>query len=177
MGIDEAGRGALAGPVVIAAVILDYSDPIIGLNDSKLLSVKKREALACQISSRALAFTIVELDATTIDEINIRQASLKGFVQVYNKLKKQTPYALVDGRDLPDEVQGQAVIKGDQKHAAIAAASILAKVHRDQVMRDLDLVYPEYDFATHKGYGTSAHYAALRCWGASPVHRRSFRLT
>lgn len=176
MGIDEAGRGALAGPVVIAAVILDYRDPILGINDSKLISAKKREFLAAEIRNRAFAYQIVSLDAQVIDEINIRAASLKGFELVYDALKDQAEYALIDGRDIPSNIKGEAVIKGDQKQACISAASILAKVHRDALMTKMDLAYPEYGFAIHKGYGTRRHYEALATWGACPTHRQTFRL-
>lgn len=177
MGIDEAGRGALAGPVVIAAVILNYADPICGLDDSKKLSAKKRDLLYDSIIQRAVAFALVEIDASTIDRINIRQASLLGFCRVYQALKDQAATALVDGRDLPSDVSGWAVIKGDQIHACIAAASILAKVHRDRLMKELDGVYPEYGFAAHKGYGTRRHYEALCRFGPCKEHRQSFRLS
>ncbi|MCB5261592.1 MAG: ribonuclease HII [Candidatus Cloacimonetes bacterium] len=177
MGIDEAGRGALAGPVVIAAVILNYNDPILGLNDSKLLSAKKRDLLYDCIIRRAVAFTLIEIDALTIDRINIRQASLLGFSKVYQVLQDKAEQALVDGRDLPDDISGWPVIKGDQIHACIAAASILAKVHRDRLMIALDKIYPEYGFAAHKGYGTQRHYEALSRLGACTEHRQSFRLS
>jgi ribonuclease HII len=177
MGIDEAGRGALAGPVVIAAVILDYQDPIPGIKDSKLISAKKRGLLSIEIKRRALAYHIVCVEAKVIDEINIRAASLKGFEMVYEALKEQAPYALIDGKDRPDGIMGEAVIKGDQLHACISAASILAKVHRDNLMREMDSIYPEYGFATHKGYATRRHYEALATWGSCPTHRLTFRLS
>lgn len=177
MGIDESGRGALAGPVVIAAVVLNYEDPIPALNDSKLLSVKKREALHQEILARAQAWQIVEIDAVKIDEINIRQASLLGFTRVYEALKEIAGYAMVDGRDLGSGINGEAVVKGDSRHACIAAASILAKVHRDSLMREMDILFPEYGFAAHKGYGTLRHYIALNKFGPCPTHRHSFRLS
>ncbi len=177
MGIDEAGRGALAGPVVIAAVILDYQDPIPGIKDSKLISAGKRELLSGEIKRRALAYHIVCVEAKVIDQINIRAASLKGFEMVYDALKNQASYALIDGKDRPDGIMGEAVIKGDQLHACISAASILAKVHRDDLMREMDSIYPEYGFATHKGYATRRHYEALATWGACPTHRLTFRLS
>lgn len=176
MGIDEAGRGALAGPVVIAAVILNYRDPILGLDDSKQLSAKKRDLLYDSIIQKAVAYKLVEIDALTIDRVNIRQASLLGFSRVYRALWDKAETALVDGRDLPTDISGRAVIKGDQIHACIAAASILAKVHRDRLMVALDGVYPEYGFAAHKGYGTQRHYLALSRCGACQEHRQTFRL-
>ncbi|MDI3504731.1 MAG: ribonuclease [Candidatus Cloacimonadota bacterium] len=176
IGIDEAGRGALAGPVVIAAVILDYAFVFEELKDSKLLSAKKRESLYQKITQHAYAYKIVEIEAELIDQINIRQATLLGFCKAYEALRSVASYALVDGRDLPDSIQGEAIVKGDSNFACIAAASILAKVHRDQIMRELDPIYPEYGFATHKGYGTYQHYEALHSYGACLEHRRSFRL-
>ncbi|MCB5265150.1 MAG: ribonuclease HII [Candidatus Cloacimonetes bacterium] len=177
MGIDEAGRGALAGPLVIAAVILDYNDPILGLDDSKLLSAKKRDLLYDSIIQRAIAYKLVEIDAPTIDRINIRQASLLGFSTVYQALHDRADHALVDGKDLPCDISGWSVIKGDQIHACIAAASILAKVHRDRLLIALDGSYPEYGFAAHKGYGTQRHYEALSRVGACKEHRQTFRLS
>jgi ribonuclease HII len=176
VGLDEAGRGALAGPVVIAAVVLDYKVDLPLLNDSKLLSAARRETLYMQIVASALAFRIVEIPESVIDEINILQATFRGFQKAYAAVKGLADYALVDGRDLPAGVSGMAVVKGDSCHACIAAASILAKVHRDRVMEGLAPLYPEYGFAQHKGYGTKAHYSALGVYGSSPVHRKSFRL-
>lgn len=176
MGIDEAGRGALAGPVVIAAVILNYAFPIIGLDDSKLLSARKRDLLYDIIIQKAVAYQLIEIDAPTIDNINIRQASLLGFSKVYQALKDQAASALVDGRDLPGDITGRAVVRGDQIHACIAAASILAKVHRDRLMKAMDGIYPEYGFAAHKGYGTKRHYEALSRFGSCQEHRQTFRL-
>lgn len=175
-GIDEAGRGALAGPVVIAGVVLDYSSSIESLNDSKQLSPKKRRALYKEITRQALAYEIVALPVSLIDEINILQATLQGFQMIYKKLKSSCDYALIDGRDLPSGIDGEAVIGGDYIHACIAAASILAKVYRDDLMINLDDIYPEYGFAAHKGYGTKKHYEALTAFGACKEHRQSFRL-
>ncbi|HHV36648.1 MAG TPA: ribonuclease HII [Candidatus Cloacimonetes bacterium] len=175
-GIDEAGRGALAGPVVIAGVVLDYGFSVESLNDSKQLSPKKRRALYEEITLRALAYEIVALPVSLIDEINILQATLQGFQMIYKKLKSSCDYALIDGRDLPSGIKGEAVIGGDHIHACIAAASILAKVYRDDLMIDLDNIYPEYGFAAHKGYGTKKHYEALAAFGACKEHRQSFRL-
>lgn len=175
-GIDEAGRGALAGPVVIAGVVLDYGFSVESLNDSKQLSPKKRRALYEEITLRALAYEIVALPVSLIDEINILQATLQGFQMIYKKLKSSCDYALIDGRDLPSGIKGEAVIGGDHIHACIAAASIMAKVYRDDLMIDLDNIYPEYGFAAHKGYGTKKHYEALAAFGACKEHRQSFRL-
>ena len=177
-GIDEAGRGALAGPVVIAAAVLGYDETPLDLMDSKQLSAPKREALYELICAQAIAYQIVEISAKKIDEINIRQASILGFQRAFEALGAQADFALIDGRDLPEDLIGKgcAIIKGDTLHASIAAASILAKVHRDRLMIALDAVYPEYGFARHKGYGTALHYKALRAFGPCGEHRRSFRL-
>jgi len=175
-GIDEAGRGALAGPVVIAAVILDYTLPIEGLNDSKKLSPKTRDSLYDSITRCAKAWQIVEIHPSRIDEINIRGATLEGFVKASKALNPDL--FLIDGIDVPDHLKdvARAVIKGDGYHACIAAASILAKVHRDRLMQKLDGKYPEYGFAHHKGYGTMRHYQALAAFGVCPIHRKTFRL-
>lgn len=177
-GIDEAGRGALAGPLVVAAVVLDYQKPIAGLNDSKQLTASVREQLFHAILNSALAIQIVESSAAEVDKVNIRQASILGFEFAFLGLEPAAEFALIDGKDLPVGLQRQAdaVIKGDSLYACIAAASILAKVHRDNLMRKLDLLYPEYGFATHKGYGTVRHYAALASFGACAEHRKTFRL-
>lgn len=177
-GIDEAGRGALAGPVVIAAVILDYDAPQIALNDSKQLTEKRRETLFEEITASCQAHAITELSAAEIDSSNIRIASILGFERAYLALLDKAEHFLVDGRDLPYIMEGKAdaVIKGDARYAAVAAASILAKVYRDRLMRYWHAEYPQYGFATHKGYGTRAHYQALAEYGACPLHRQSFRL-
>lgn len=177
-GIDEAGRGALAGPVVIAAVVLDYKHPIEDLNDSKLIKPAKREQLYEQIISNALDYAIVEVSSEVIDEINILQASILGFEMAFNKLNPLPSYCLIDGRDTPKSLHGiaQAVVKGDQLHAAIAAASILAKVHRDKLMTEYDKHYPGYGFAQHKGYGTKQHCRAFHNLGRCSIHRSTYHV-
>lgn len=177
-GIDEAGRGALAGPVVIAAVCLDYQVPIAGINDSKKLDANTREKLYKLIISSCLAYAIVEISNFYIDKYNILQATLLGFEKAYIKLGVTPDICLVDGNRLPPTLQDKAtcVIKGDQLHACIAAASILAKVHRDHLMESLDDKYPEYGFAIHKGYGTAHHAKMIQSFGMCAVHRHSFHL-
>jgi len=177
-GMDEAGRGALAGPVVIAAVILDYGTKELPLNDSKQITEKRREALYEEIILRSKAHAIIEISAIEIDNSNIRAATILGFERAYLALKGKAEHFLVDGRDLPYQMEGKgdAVIKGDARYAVVAAASILAKVYRDRLMRNWHDEYPMYGFARHKGYGTQAHYRALSQHGASPLHRQSFRL-
>jgi ribonuclease HII len=177
-GIDEAGRGALAGPLVVAAVILDYWKPILGLNDSKQLSAGARDKLFEEIVDSAIAYSIIELSAARVDEINILQASLEGFVKAFAALNPRADFALIDGRDVPAAMSGKAmaIVKGDGIHPCIAAASILAKVHRDRLLTTLDSRYPEYGFARHKGYGTALHYQALATFGACKEHRRTYRL-
>ncbi|HOH96672.1 MAG TPA: ribonuclease HII, partial [Candidatus Cloacimonadota bacterium] len=147
-GIDEAGRGCLAGPLVVAGVELDYQNVPVGLNDSKLLSAKRREALFEQILITAIHYCIVEIEASVIDSINIRQAAIQGFGQVISAMQTSTDFFLIDGLDVPVEYSSisQAVVKGDSTYACIAAASILAKVHRDRLMRGFDHIYPEYGF-------------------------------
>ncbi|MEN6444819.1 MAG: ribonuclease HII [Candidatus Cloacimonas sp.] len=175
-GIDEAGRGALAGPVVIAAVILNYDIIIDGINDSKLLSPQKRAILFPQIVNSAIDYSIVEISPAYIDEHNIRQATLQGFQKAFFQLNSKPQHCLIDGKDIPGELKSyaQAIIKGDQLYAAIAAASILAKVHRDKLMIAYDEKYPEYGFASHKGYGTAFHSNRIHILGLSPIHRKSF---
>lgn len=175
-GIDEAGRGPLAGPVGVAAVILDPRRPIDGLDDSKRLTARRREALYGLIVERALAFHVVLISCAEIDRINILQATMKGMRQALENLSPAAEYALVDGNRLPDELPcpARAIIGGDHLHAAISAASILAKVARDRYMAELDERYPGYGFARHKGYGVATHLAALARLGPCPEHRRSF---
>lgn len=174
-GIDEAGRGPLAGSVVAAAVILDPTRPIEGLNDSKKLSEKKREALAVQIKAQALAWAIGEASAPEIDQINILQATFLAMQRAVAALNPAADRAVVDGNRCPKlPIPVEAVVKGDGKIAAIAAASILAKTHRDAQLRELDREYPQYGFAKHMGYPTAAHFAALKAHGPCPAHRRSF---
>jgi ribonuclease HII len=175
-GVDEAGRGPLAGPVYVSAVILHPQRPILGLADSKVLSPARREALSVQIRLHALAFSIVEVGVEEIDSINILQASLIGMTRALNALSPLPVFALIDGNKLPRELPcpGRAIVDGDALEPAISAASILAKVARDARMRELDAQFPGYDFSIHKGYATAAHRAALDRLGPCPQHRRSF---
>jgi ribonuclease HII len=174
-GIDEAGRGPLAGPVVAAAVILDPARPIPGLNDSKKLSEKKRLVLAEMIRERAIAWAVAEASVEEIDRINILQASLLAMQRAVAGLAVRPISALVDGNRCPKlDIPAEAIVQGDGKIASIAAASILAKTVRDAGMRVLHVQYPQYGFDRHMGYPTAAHFKALEEHGASPVHRRSF---
>ena len=175
-GIDEAGCGPLAGPVYAAAVILNPDDPIEGLNDSKKLTEKKREALYPQIKDRALAWAIASATAQEIDEINILQARLLAMRRAVEMLSIKPDQALVDGNRDPDipDVPSLLIVGGDGKSASIAAASILAKVTRDHAMLELDKQYPKYLFAKHKGYPTKLHVEKLLEYGACPEHRQTF---
>ncbi|RUR31505.1 ribonuclease HII [Vreelandella andesensis] len=174
-GVDEVGRGPLIGSVVASAVILDPSRPIEGLTDSKKLTAKKREALDVQIRERALAFAVAEASAAEVDQLNIYHATHLAMRRAIDALAPAAEYLLIDGNRLPGhELPGQAVVKGDARHPAIAAASILAKVARDAQMAELDLRYPDYGFARHKGYPTKEHLAALSAYGPLVEHRRSF---
>ena len=174
-GIDEAGRGPLAGPVCAAAVILPPDCDIPGLNDSKKLSEKKREALFPVIQEKALAFGIGWATAEEIDRVNILQATFLAMARAVEALPTPADYALVDGNRMPPlPIPGETIVKGDATSASIAAASILAKVSRDRLLRRLDEEHPEYGFAKHKGYGTKAHYEAIRKYGLLPEHRRGF---
>jgi len=174
-GIDEAGRGPLAGPVCAAAVILDPGVPIAGLSDSKLLSGKQRERLEPQIRLRSIAWCIGWASVEEIDELNIRQANFLAMRRAFEGLSPRPLRALVDGSDAPPlPCETTCIIEGDRSVPAISAASILAKVARDKEMVRLDLLYPGYGFARHKGYGTRSHLEGLRLLGPSPVHRRSF---
>ncbi len=176
-GIDEAGRGPLAGSVVAAAVILDERDPISGLDDSKKLSVKRRARLEIEIKRRARAWCIAESSQHEIDQINVLEATLLAMKRALLGLDLRPVHVLVDGNRLP-AVEGydmSAVVRGDQSEACICAASILAKQYRDRQMLELDRLYPEYQFARHKGYPTRLHCELLRRYGVSPVHRRSFK--
>ena len=174
-GVDEAGRGPLAGPVVAAAVILDPDQPIDGLNDSKKLSARHRETLAVEIRARALAWAVAEASVEEIDRLNILQATLLAMRRAVQGLRLKPVMVLVDGNRLPVlDVPAEAIVKGDARVQAISAASILAKVHRDRWCAQLHERYPQYGFAGHKGYGTAAHMAALRAHGACPEHRRTF---
>lgn len=175
-GVDEAGRGPLAGPVFAAAVILDPDRPIEGLDDSKKLSARRREALAVQIRERALAWAITQADVDTIDRLNILQATLLAMRQACDGLSRAPQLILVDGNRLPDGLPcpARAVIGGDALEPAISAASILAKTARDACCQDLHKQYPCYAFDQHKGYGTALHLARLLQHGPCPAHRRSF---
>ena len=174
-GVDEAGRGPLAGPVVAAAVILDPRNPIVGLADSKKLSALQRERLFDQICARALCCAIGMASVQEIDEINILQASMLAMRRAVQGLRLTPAKVLVDGNRIPVlPVRAEAVVGGDALVPEISAASIIAKVHRDRWCAQLDIQYPDYGFARHKGYGTAQHVAALRRFGACPEHRRSF---
>ena len=175
-GIDEAGRGPLAGPVVCACVIMpmDEDKIIDGINDSKKLFAKKREQLYEKIVVTAVAYSIVEIDEKTIDEINILQATKLGMKKALESLKVKPDIVLIDAVKIDTVLPQENIIKGDALSYNIAAASILAKVHRDRLMVRLDEKYPEYSFAKHKGYGTKAHIQALKKYGKSEIHRESF---
>lgn len=174
-GVDEAGRGPLAGPVVAAAVILDDLKPIKGLADSKALTPLKREKLFDEIRAKALCCCIAEASAAEIDEINILQATLLAMRRAVEGLRLKPARVLVDGNRIPVlKVPAEAIVKGDAKVQAISAASILAKVHRDRLCLALHEAHPQYGFDGHKGYPTPEHLAALRAHGACPQHRRSF---
>ena len=174
-GVDEAGRGPLAGPVVAAAVILDPANPIAGLNDSKKLSAKRREALAIEIRAKALAWAVSEASVEEIDQINILQASLLAMQRAVRSLTIAPERALIDGNRCPElPCPSEAIIGGDGKVASIAAASILAKTVRDAGMLELHQRYPQYGFDRHMGYPTALHLAALQEHGVSPIHRRGY---
>ena len=173
-GIDEAGRGPLAGPVVAACAIMPLDDIIEGINDSKKLSEKKREALFEQIKEKALAYSIVEMSAEVIDDINILEATKKAMIQCVNELAIKPDVVFIDAVKLNLPYETLSIIKGDARSYNIAAASILAKVHRDRLMREYAKIYPEYGFAKHKGYGTSEHIRALKEFGPCPLHRALF---
>ena len=174
-GVDEAGRGPLAGPVVAAAVILDDLHPIVGLNDSKKLTAKRREKLFDEIKAKALCFSIAQASVQEIDEINILQATMLAMKRAVEGLRLKPQRVLVDGNRLPTlDILAEAIVQGDALVPAISAASILAKVHRDRWCQELHAQYPLYGFDGHKGYGTAAHLQALKEHGATPWHRKSF---
>lgn len=175
-GIDEAGRGPLAGPVVVAAVIMPTDSMIEGVNDSKKVSEKKREKLYDEITSNAIAWGVGIIDQKEIDNINILNATKKGLTKAITGLAEKPDIILVDALTGIDTlgIPYQSIIKGDAKSYSIAAASIIAKVTRDRIMRQWDEVYPEYGFSSHKGYGTKAHIEAIKNYGISPIHRKSF---
>lgn len=175
-GVDEAGRGPLVGPVVAAAVILDPRKPVAGLADSKTLSPRTRERLFHAIQAHALCCSVAQASAAEIDQFNILQATLLAMQRAVAGLRLPPKLVLVDGNRLPVlPMRAEAIVKGDAKVAEISAASIVAKVHRDQLCAALDALYPAYGFAKHKGYGTAEHLAALALHGPCPEHRRSFR--
>lgn len=175
-GIDEAGRGPLAGPVVVGACIMPKDSMIEGVNDSKKVSEKKREALFETIKEEAIAYAVGIVDQTTIDEINILEATKKGLTDALKELKVKPDYIVVDALTKIDTlgIPYMSVIKGDAKCYSISCASILAKVTRDRIMREWDEVYPAYNFKKHKGYGTKEHIEAIKANGPCPIHRKTF---
>ena len=175
-GVDEAGRGPLVGSVVAAAVILDPDNPIVGLNDSKKLTEKKREKLFIEIQEKALAWSIAEATHAEIDELNILQATFLAMCRAVESLNVQPEKVIVDGNQIPKgiSIACEAIVGGDASHAEISAASILAKVTRDRQMQALDLIYPDFGFAKHKGYPTKAHFDAIAAHGVIYEHRRSY---
>lgn len=175
VGLDEAGRGPMAGPLVVGAVIFPqgyYNDKI---NDSKKLTEKKREELYQIIIQEALAYQIEIIDVADVDRLNVYQASKKGMIDAIDHLSIRPDYALTDAMPLGDVIEHQAIVKGDAKSLSIGAASILAKVTRDRIMNDYAKIYPEYGFEKHKGYPTKQHKEALKAYGVTPIHRRSFQ--
>lgn len=175
-GIDEAGRGPLAGPVVVASVIMPEDSMIEGVNDSKKVSEKKREKLYDLILEEAISYSVAIIGQDEIDEINILNATKKGLTICVNELDVKPNLIIVDALNKIDTngIPYESIIKGDAKCYSIAAASIIAKVTRDRIMREWDLVYPQYGFAGHKGYGTAKHIQAIKEYGLCPIHRRSF---
>ncbi|MGB5177893.1 MAG: ribonuclease HII [Gammaproteobacteria bacterium] len=174
-GVDEAGRGPLAGPVVAGAVILDANNPIDGLQDSKRLSASRREVLFDEIQEKALAWSVAYASVEEIDTINILQATMLAMQRAVNALQPTAEHALIDGNRCPQlACPARAIIKGDSRVAAISAASIVAKVTRDREMQALDEMYPGYGLAQHKGYPSKLHIEALQLLGVTPVHRRSY---
>ncbi len=175
-GIDEAGRGPLAGPVVCACVIMPLEkDKIIeGVNDSKKLSEKKREMLFEKILATAIAYSIIEIDVKTIDEINILNATKLGMKKALENIKIKPDIVLIDAVKIETDIVQENIIKGDAKSYNIASASILAKVYRDRLMEKLAVEYPEYGFEKHKGYGTKLHIENLKKYGKTPIHRKTF---
>ena len=174
-GVDEAGRGPLAGPVLVAAVVLDPDRPIDGLDDSKRLNEKRREELFTLIIERSLAWAVVEIEPAEIDRINILQATLLGMKQAVEQLDPPPSLALIDGNQAPDlTCTVRTIVRGDSLEPAISAASILAKVTRDRLMKKLHIDYPDYGFDRHKGYPTADHLERLARYGPCPIHRRSF---
>lgn len=176
-GIDEAGRGPLAGPVVAACVMLPKDSFIAGLDDSKKLSEKKREALYNIITEKALAYGIGIVDEKYIDKVNILNATKKAMCKAVSSLKLKPEILLIDAVKLDDiSIEQFSIIKGDKKSVSIAAASIIAKVTRDRIITEMDLLYPQYGFKKHKGYGTREHIEAIKKYGFCPIHRMSFNI-
>ena len=174
-GVDEVGRGCLAGPVVVAAVILDPNRPIKGLRDSKKLSAKKRDELAQEIKEKALAWSVAAMGPEVIDKINILQATLQAMKAAVEKLPVEPDFVQVDGNKLPKwKWLSEAVVKGDDKVEWISAASIIAKTTRDAYMCKIAELYPQYGFEHHVGYGTAEHIKALKAYGPTPIHRKTF---
>ena len=176
-GIDEVGRGCLAGPVVAAAIILNFDQIPEGINDSKTISKIKREKIANNIKKYAVDISIGEATNQEIDEINILNASLLAMKRAFDSLKEKTALALIDGIHSPNiNCKTKTIIKGDTKSLSIAAASIIAKVHRDSLMHGLGLIYPKYNFKKNVGYGTKEHYKIIRSYGITNYHRKTFKL-
>jgi len=176
-GVDEVGRGCLAGPVVAAACILDHTKPLPdGLDDSKKLTANKRDEIATQLKGECVAYAIGQIEAEEIDRINILEATKRAMLIAISKLKRSADYLLIDALSLKQSPLPQkAIIKGDSISVSIAAASIFAKTYRDALMTEYDETYPQYGFAGHKGYGAAVHLAALREHGPCPLHRKTFR--
>ncbi len=174
IGLDEAGRGPMAGPLVVAGVIFKEGYYDERINDSKQLSEKKREALFDLIVENALAYYIEVIDVEEVDSLNVYQASKTGMLRCIEKISLKPDFALTDAMPLGDKIEHLSIIKGDALSLSIGAASILAKVTRDRLMKEYDVIYPEYGFAKHKGYPTKAHKEALKTYGVTPIHRRSF---
>lgn len=175
VGLDEAGRGPMAGPLVVGAVIFEKGYYNEEINDSKQLSEKKREMLYDLIIQDALAYQIEIIDVDEVDRLNVYQASRKGMIDAIKHISIVPDYALSDAMPLGDVIEHEAIIKGDSLSMSIAAASILAKVTRDRIMKEYDFLYPQYGFAKHKGYPTKQHKEALKIYGVTPIHRHSFQ--
>lgn len=175
-GVDEVGRGPLAGPVVAAAVILDPNNPIEGLMDSKKITEKRREILAVEIKEKAISWAIARVDVDEIDRINILQASLRAMSIAVSELHQQPDFVMIDGNRIPADlnINAEAIVKGDDRVECISAASIIAKVARDLEMVEMDSIYPGYGLAKHKGYPTKVHVEALNKLGVTKIHRRTF---
>lgn len=175
VGLDEAGRGPMAGPLVVGAVIFEKGYGNDAINDSKTLSEKKREELYDIIIRDALDYAIVVMDEEEVDQLNVYRASQTGMIRAIQQLKLKPDYALTDAMPLGDVIEHQAIIKGDSQSLSIGAASILAKVTRDRIMNKYDKLYPQYNFKKHKGYPTKEHKELLKQYGACPIHRKSFK--